>query len=305
MKKLFAHTPKPFLLACALLALVSFGACTPDDEPSGKHHAECNRVLAYMPAPGQFINEGYTLHTMEEACKWAENRLQQGQYVSLGAFGGYIVVGFDHPISNDGGYNISVRGNSYAGNSEPGIVWVMRDENGNGNPDDVWYELRASDTDSLSTWRDYAVTYKRPTEPAQRVAWSDNKGQSGFVDYLTAYHRQDFYYPLWAESESLTQKGTRLISHSFDVNGDGSMWRNESLPWGYADNFGSEDYFSDPDGLSCNHFRICDAIDANGASVHLHEIHFVKIQTAVLAQCGWIGEVSTEILGVRDYNLLK
>ena len=298
------RSARRFLLGILPAALI-LSACTPDEQPDGKHNAECSRVYAYMPAPGQFINEGYTLATMEEACAWAENRLKQRLYVSLGAFGGYIVAGFDHAVSNDGGYNLSIKGNAYSGNSEPGIVWVMRDDNGNGLPDDTWYELWGSDADSTSTWRDYTVTYKRPTQAAQPVPWTDNHGQAGMVDYLAAYHRQESYYPLWADSDSLVLTGTRLASHSHDASGNGTLWLNENLEWGYADNFSSEDLFADPDGLVCNHFRISDARDAGGRPVRLDEIHFVKIQTGVLAQCGWIGEVSTEVIAVRDYNLLK
>ena len=59
--------------------------------------------------------------------------------VSLGGFGGYIVVGFDHSIQASGGYggyDFSITGNQFSGSSEPGVVWVMPDENGNGEPDD-------------------------------------------------------------------------------------------------------------------------------------------------------------------------
>ena len=82
---------------------------------------------------------------MEEACAYALNRLGNGDYVSLGGFGGAIVVGFDHSIANDGDYNFAVKNSVYSNYSEPGIVWVMQDENGNGLPDDTWYELKGSD----------------------------------------------------------------------------------------------------------------------------------------------------------------
>lgn len=76
--------------------------------------------------------------------------------MSLGAFGGYLVVGFDHSIENDGGYNIGVSGNSFDGSSEPGIVWVMQDENGDGLPNDTWYELKGSEYGKPETTQDYA-----------------------------------------------------------------------------------------------------------------------------------------------------
>ena len=110
---------------------------------SGASKADWNKVYDYTPAPGQFINElktgGFdgTQTTMEAAIAYAEKRLAQENWVSLGGFGGYIVVGFDHSIDNSGDYDLAILGNSFSGSSEPGIVWVMQDENGNGLPDDT------------------------------------------------------------------------------------------------------------------------------------------------------------------------
>ena len=112
--------------------------------------ANFNRVYEYTPAPGQFINELKTggfdgsQTTEESAVTYAEQRLNANNWVSLGGFGGYIVVGFDHSIDNTGYYDFAVVGNSFSGSSEPGIVWVMQDENGDGLPNDNWYELRGS-----------------------------------------------------------------------------------------------------------------------------------------------------------------
>ena len=138
------------------------GATDDPPLPSGKYYRPSNQgsnahwsaVLEYTPAPGQFINERETggfsgENTPEKAIHYAEKRLQQGLFVSLGAFGGYLVAGFDHSIVNDGGYNLQITGNTHENSSEPGIVWVMQDSNGNGLPDDTWYELRGSGRLSL------------------------------------------------------------------------------------------------------------------------------------------------------------
>ncbi|MDD3980254.1 MAG: PKD-like domain-containing protein, partial [Proteiniphilum sp.] len=123
-------------------------------------------VFEFLPAPGQFVNERYTAYTLAEANRYAEERLKPGnQYVSLGGFGGYIVVGFDHSIKNTGTWDFAIFGNSFKGSSEPGIVWVMQDENGNGLPDDNWYELKGSETGKPGTVQDYEVTYYRPSVP--------------------------------------------------------------------------------------------------------------------------------------------
>lgn len=129
-----------------------------------------NKVYEYTPAPGQFINETSTIGGMtgnetspEAAVAWATQRLKDKLHVSLGSFGGYIIVGFDHSIPNSGNqYDFCVQGNAFDGSSEPGIVWVMQDINGNGLPDDEWYELKGSEAGKEETIQNFEVTYYRP-----------------------------------------------------------------------------------------------------------------------------------------------
>ena len=285
--------------------------------------ADWNKVFDYTPAPGQFINEtktgGFdgTQTTREAAIAYAEARMNEvdnsgtpyPNWVSLGGFGGYIVVGFDHSIANSGDYDLCILGNSFSGSSEPGVVWVMQDENGNGEPDDTWYELAGSETGKETTIQEYAVTYYRPTGPQMAVQWSDNLGNSGEIDYLKQFHRQDYYYPLWIEEDSYTLTGTCLEPRNYDASGNGSYWVNVEYDWGYADNFSSIDRLTDEDNASAeanaNHFKISNAIDFECQSIELEYIDFVKIQVAVNAKSGWLGEVSTEVFGFYDYNMKK
>lgn len=266
--------------------------------------APCNKVYEFTPAPGQFINEGYTATTQEQACKFAEDKFKTQGIVSLGAWGGYIVVGFDHSIVNDGGYNIAVTGNSFTNSSEPGIVWVMQDENGNGLPDDTWYELKGSDYSTET--RDYSITYYKPTFSKSPVLWTSSDGKSGSIDYLSAYHTQNSYFPAWV-SGTYTLYGSSLISKTVEVSKD--VWHNRDFDWGYADNFSSTDRLSSDSnssgGANDNHFKISDAVRWDGTPANLQFIDFVKVQTGVSSKAGWIGELSTEVLGVKDYNLLK
>ena len=76
---------------------------------SSSSKADWNKVFDYTPAPGQFINElktgGFdgTQTTREAAIAYAEARMGEvdrdgnpyPNWVSLGGFGGYIVVGFE------------------------------------------------------------------------------------------------------------------------------------------------------------------------------------------------------------------
>ncbi|MFR0893398.1 MAG: hypothetical protein ACLSGF_00505 [Alistipes onderdonkii] len=246
---------------------------------------------------------------MAEACAYAENRMAQTAYVSLGGFGGCLVVGFDHSIDNDGDYNIAVTGNPFDGSSEPGIVWVMQDENGDGLPNDTWYELKGSEYGKEETIRDYAVTYYRPSAPKMNVAWTDNRGGSGVIEYLEAFHQQDYYYPAWVEADSYTLRGPCLKSRSYDASGNGTYWVNPAFDWGYADNFSPIDRLTDDDNYNAapadNHFKISNAVTFDGKDANLKYVDFVKIQVALNTQCGWIGEVSTEVFGVKDFNMTK
>lgn len=266
-------------------------------------------VFEYLPAPGQFINENCTVQTMEDACTYAMDRMEQGAYVSLGGFGGSITVGFDHSIDNDGSYNIAVTGNAFEGSSEPGIVWVMQDENGDGLPNDTWYELKGSEYGKAGTDQDYAVTYYRPAGPGMSVTWTDNRGNTGIIEYLGAFHRQDYYYPEWVGEDSYTLRGTCLQARNYDASGNGTYWVNDSYEWGYADNFSSIDRLTEDDNYNAapsdNHFRISDAVSFDGQPANLKYVDFIKIQVGVNARSGWLGELSTEVFAVKDYNMSK
>lgn len=280
-----------------------------DDEdpfpPSGKYfrpvqessHPGWHMILEYTPAPGQFINElnigGFNNEdTPAKAVLYAEKRLRQGSFVSLGAFGGYIVAGFDHSIVNDGDYNLKIEGNAHDNASEPGVVWVMQDSNGNGLPDDTWYELRGSEHGKEKTLQQYSVTYFRPREPESPVHWIDNLGATGTIDYLKPFHDQDTYYPAWIKADYYTLTGTRLESRNY-LSEETGNWICPPYDWGYVDNNDQ------------NLFRISDAITSKGESIYLEFIDFIKVQTAVNGKSGWLGEISTEVTGISDYNMIK
>ena len=273
------------IFSIILVALLSAG-CNKDDiieEPAEEFDGY--KVIEYTPAPGQFINENMDCTTQDEACRWAQERLDEEKYVSLGAFGGYIIVRFGKSIGD-----FAIKGNSFVqpsgGSNEPGIVYVMADSNHNGKPDDgKWIELRGSDSESEQTIRNYAITYYRPDEPKQPVRWTDNLGNSGQVNYVEAFHSQDFYYPLWIKSATYTLSGTCLPSHSVEENG---RWNHTPYGWGYADNTGSDttDKWTE--------FSLNNAIGTIPS-----KIDFIKVQTGVNAQAGALGEISTEVCGFK------
>lgn len=256
--------------------------------------AESSIVLEYRPAPGQFINEGYTAATMEQACAYAADRLTAKIPVSLGAWGGSITVGFDHSIASSGGYDLQITGNAFNGSSEPGIVWVSQDCNNNGLADDPWYELAGSDY--ANEIRGYEITYNRPEGERQPVRWTDNRGGAGEVAYMGGFHNQPFYYPAWIAADSYTIGGSKLPSRTVEQNG---LWINQPFEWGYADNASAIDRLGT---TTKNHLKIADAVTGSGEKANLKFVDFVRIQTAVSAQAGIIGEVSTEVCAVQEYT---
>ena len=280
-----------------------YRAATPSSEVG------CDKVYEYTPAPGQFINETKTggfngdETTPEAAIEYAERRMADDLYVSLGGFGGYIVVGFDHSVDNNAGYDLAIRGNAFDGSSEPGIVWVMQDEDGDGLPNDTWYELAGSETGKAETIQNYSVTYFRPEKEQQPVKWRDSEGVEGQIDYLKAFHSQSYYYPAWIKEDSYTLTGTRLEARNYDKSGNGSYWVQPAYDWGYVDNFSEEDSLDDDKVI--NLFDISNAMDEQGATVELKYIDFVKVQCAVNSKSGGLGELSTEVFGFYDYGLMQ
>ncbi len=288
-----------------------------EDEPFEKS-PYISRVFKYMPAPGQFIN---TMPQFEDGDTEESMRLKAEQsltnharqMVNLGGWGGFIVFGFDHRITNvRGEYDLKILGNAFYsnreqplyGSAEPGIVMVSVDANGNGLPDDTWYELAGSEYSSDATIHDYQITYTRPATNTD-VPWSDNKGNSGFVQHNT-YHTQE-YYPRWISADEISFSGARLKDNGVDTRGNGSNYILYQYPWGYADNHPNSSAFPDSDDPALVHvseFKIDWAVDSYGNPVVLSGIDFVKVYTAVNQSNGWIGEVSTEILDAWDLHML-
>lgn len=264
--------------------------------------AEVSKIFEFTPAPGQYVNEDYTAYTSEEAIAYVMMRFAEVKYVSLGGFGGCMVAGFDHSVDNTGEFDIGIVSHLSQEYTEAGIVWVMQDENGDGLPNDTWYELKGSDTFAETTIHDYSVTYYRPSSPGMSVQWTDNQGGSGKVNYMTAYHHQDWYYPLWVKEDRYTLRGTMLEAHNYDKSGKGTYWVNPPYGWGYVDNFNETDMLGSKD---TNHFKISNAVRYDGSPANLKYIDFVKVQNALNASSGWLGEVSTEVCGIFDYNLKK
>lgn len=295
------------------------------------------KVFDYMPAVGQFTNklpeyeEGDTQEDMNRKVLECIGNNQKVM-ITLGGYGGYVVVGFDHTIKNVAGKrDFRVLGNAFyaaanpdsnapdGGSCEPGIIRVAYDANKDGVPNDnEWYEIAGSShLDAtkepwyqkakeagcdVSLYRDYEMTYYRPEkEPASReewktyIRWDDNQGHKGYK-VKNQYHAQP-YYPLWATGDKLTFRGTCLPQNAVDESGQGTYFVLYKFLYGYADN---EINTADDSSID-----ISWAVNDKGQYVELPGVDFIMVYTGVNQENGWLGECSTEITGIEDLHLLK
>jgi hypothetical protein len=272
-------------------------ACTDPEGTYFRAITESSKATAanafdYIPAPGQFIN--YQIgSTKAKALQDLQNALNGSSASMIGAYGGYWIVGFDHSVKNETGKaDLKITGNAFAGWSEPGIVWVMQDENGNGLPDDTWYELKGSETGKKETKQRYAITYYKPKTTGSDVLWTDNQGRTNTVDY-NGFHSQAYYFPMFITEDYYTLVGTCLESGIFSAGG---IVYARDLPWGYVDNYNSDS------SRPMNEFWIEDAIQADGSSANLKHIDFVKVHTGMAGKGAAVGEISTEPGCPTDMN---
>src|SRR5574344_1855821 len=255
----------------------------------------------FVPAPGQFVNVlpkyevGDTQQSMNDKCTAAIGNGANGM-ISLGGYGGYVIFHFDHSVVNvKDKMDLYIRGNGFTNNSEPGIVMVSKDNNGNGKPDDTWYELKGSaDEDSIgkSTYN-YTITYSRAAADST-LTWVDSKGESATVIKNT-FHKQS-YYPLWIADNVLSFTGTLLPKNAVNKG-------TSTTPYYVLSNFryGYVDNSAVTDSTGCS-FNIEWAVDADRQSVSLDKVDFVKVYCAENQTAGWLGETSTEVTGAEDLH---
>jgi hypothetical protein len=302
------------------------GVDNPGERPVPEKPADptpyVTRVLDYRPAPGQFVNsipeyeEGDTQETMNGKVLDALCEGRKG-LVSLGGYGGYVVVGFDHTIANKPGLrDFRVLGNAFENSCEPGIVCVAYDRNGNGLPDeDEWYEIAGSAQQGISeAWYEkaglagndvnvvsaYEITYQATTD-GKAIGWSDNQGQTGTIGGGEGGAKTSpaARFPRWISDQTLTFRGTRLPQNGLNEPQDEYTAEYHKL---YRYGFGYADNVANTNDDAC--IDIGWAVDREGKPVDLPGVDFVKVYTGVLQTNGWLGECSTEVMGVEDLHLL-
>jgi hypothetical protein len=240
----------------------------------GTSNVKAVRVFDFVQAPGQFVGvyggPVSASDTQNKVINGAQEMLENsnsGWIYSLGRFGGYVIYGFDHSVDNAEGPDIQINGNAFTGWNEPGTVWVSQDNNDNGLADDTWYELKGTPEGEAHALRRYAVTYSRPTASGGGGLWNDNRGSSGTFTGGFPWH----------------VPGTLIFA--------GTLLETMSLNSGYVDT------------IETNKFDISAAVQADGSSIVLGYIDFVKVQCALLQETGVTGEASTETGAAFDLHM--
>lgn len=293
-------------------------------------------VVSYQPAPGQFINNPLfndPSRALGPPVGGGTISADNTKLVSLGGFGGSIVLRFFQPVLDDPcnpfGLDFIVFGNAVwvSGNpnrrfAEGTIIEIARDANANGIADDPWFVIPGShiantppsatpvNAAQSQSWDDTATT---PTPPAN-IAWYPSA--MFYPGRPSIYSTSTFRLPALFETQVLQ-------------NPNGSAATREGV-WGYADcsptlllgdtnadnvvdapALAAAEFYTVPDNPFAvgvtpgsgggDAFDIAWAVDpVSGAPANLGVFDFIRISTGVSFVAGVLGEISSEVSAVSD-----
>jgi hypothetical protein len=255
------------------------------------------QVLCYNPGDagipqGTFLSSGSAgLASRPVLRNYSPGQFTQGGTGlgwSLGAVGGYLVWQVE-----DHRAEYFIDGNPMEHWSEAGVVWVQEDNNGNGLPDETWYELYGSD--DFNSWksqitRRFAITYVKCPDSTENVNtfaqtvrdvyWADAKGRAGMM-------RAGWPVSWGVPGDRVTYTGT-LLRDDPARNPWSARYPLDGFDYGYADTYCRQQG-------RYGKFRVTDARRADGSPVTLTNVRFIKVQTGIFMYGGSVGDVSTEV----------
>ncbi len=185
-------------LSAGAFALASVAACTGVFAQT----PFATTLIDYSPAPGQWVNDpNFNNSDVALGRPYAGGFDSSGasSLVSLGGFGGSLMLGFDHTVLDDPlnpfGMDAIVFGNAFwvsqSGSPDPNVHWaecatieISFDANGNGEADDQWYLIPGSHIPDpfgqfgFVTWDDnvndetYPPEHERWIPPGVGGVWS-------------------------------------------------------------------------------------------------------------------------------------
>ena len=313
--------------------------------PAEGSTAYITQVFDYMPAIGQFTNElpkyeeGDTQEDMNKKVL-ASIGNHNNTMITLGGYGGYVVVGFDHTIQNvEGKRDFRVLGNAFyaaanpdsnapeGGSCEPGIIMVAYDANKNGKPDEnEWYEIAGSSHEDVTKelWYDKMKNIKdEDGKPVFDMNFY-------FNDFEITYYKPEKQpatpeemkeYVKWEDNKG--NKGYKEMNnfhrqcyYPLWVQDDKLTFKGSRLPQNGMDESGAGSYFvlykfrygyadNEVNNKDESAIDISWAVNSKGEKVHLPGVDFIKVYNGVNQENGWLGECSTEVTSVEDLHILK
>jgi len=290
---IYAHFKHFFIRFFGLFCLLSifFISCKSDEPQDSSTYI--SEVFEYVYGPGQHAK----IAKATDISNFVGEPSNEKGWLYLGGFGGYVIAGFDHNVVNGDSADFEVFALQGA-SPEPAVVYVMSDDNGDGKPNETWYELKGNQFEHSK--RNYWVKYYKAVNDSANITWKDSEGSKG--ELISGYGSK--YSAAWwwsaTTTDSITFYGTRLPDSYDDNSLSGTQnWvvPKDRFTWGYAENLYGNDFDKT---LFANKLDISNAVDAEGKSVNLKSIRFIKVQTGVFQQAGWTNEVSSEIRGAKD-----
>ena len=330
-----------FILLMAMTVLLTCASAIAQYNPFAGQIVDISlnepNVPKYLPAPGQRINLttfNNALKALSKPSGGGTETPNNGDVVTLGGFGGRIVLAFDHDVEDNEANPMGldaivftntqyVLNNSQLHWSELATIEIMPELNGNSlcgdDPNEKWFLIPGSHLSNGDSYR--SIIWDANQTPAGYPAyeqWPDS--------YETAAHELTPTY-----QTILTDEGV-LVNPNYD-DGDPNNDNQEGY-WGYAEytptlKLGDRDgdnsvtgYGDDPDmpaelfytvpddpvtvGItpgSCggDAFDIKWAVDTESwHTADLSSFRYIRITTAVDQYLPELGEVSAEIDAVAD-----
>jgi hypothetical protein len=175
----------------------------------------------------------------------------------------------------------------------------MEDRNGNGLPDETWYELKGGDDvnpayQALITRR-YSLSYYKIGDETTVNEFNQTIGAIGWVDAKGRTGVMGGGWPsLWGVSGDWVTYTCTLLRDNDDIV---SSNYTDLKDWaGYVDVQSSNGNFPS------HTFSVAHAMRADGSPAHLSQVKFIKVQTAVFRYGGTFGEISTEIVDATNMD---
>lgn len=299
------------------------------------------RVIAFAPAPGQFINSAAfddPARALGPPVGGGTVAADNSSVVSLGGFGGSLILAFDHTVLDDprnpDGLDFIVFSNAFwtngdptRRNAEPAVVEISLDVNGDGIANDPWFVIPGSSLPSPPTlalqaqdWDDDAATATPPVDlmwypspalyPGVGASFTTvgfalpNEFDAAVLDNPAGPGATVEAHFGYAELSPTMILGD--LSGATGAIGDNSLSDPEDNPAIAPAAFYTvpDDPFAvgvDAGSGGGDAFDIAWAVNpATGAPANLAGFDFIRLSAAVAALRGPLGEASPEIDAVAD-----